>query len=59
MSPWEYLNRYRIHVASDLLASTNLPLSEVALQTGFQDQAYFCRVFKKYRGCTPSGLRVD
>lgn len=59
MSPWEYLNRYRIHVASDLLASTNLPLSEVALQTGFQDQAYFCRVFKKYRGCTPSGLRFD
>lgn len=59
LSPWEYLNRYRIHLACDLLVKTNLTLSEIALQTGFQDQAYFCRVFKKIRGCTPSELRTD
>ena len=57
MSPWEYLNRYRIQLACDLLVRTNLSLSEISSRTGFQDQAYFCRVFKKLKGCTPSALR--
>ncbi|MDD2405661.1 MAG: substrate-binding domain-containing protein [Sphaerochaetaceae bacterium] len=57
LSPWEYVNRYRIHLACDLLLHTNLPLSEISIKTGFQDQAYFCRVFKKLQGCTPSELR--
>ncbi|PKL13074.1 MAG: hypothetical protein CVV52_07480 [Spirochaetae bacterium HGW-Spirochaetae-8] len=57
MSPWEYLNRYRIQLACDLLVRTNLSLSEISGRTGFQDQAYFCRVFKKLKGCTPSALR--
>jgi AraC-like DNA-binding protein len=57
LSPWEYLNRYRIQLACDLLVRTNLSLSEISGRTGFQDQAYFCRVFKKLKGCTPSALR--
>ncbi|MHC1691601.1 MAG: helix-turn-helix domain-containing protein [Sphaerochaetaceae bacterium] len=59
MSPWEYLNRYRIQLACDLLIRTNLSLNEISFKTGFQDQAYFCRVFKKLKGCTPSELRMQ
>ena len=57
ISPWEYLNRYRIQLASALLASTGLSMGDVARETGFQDQAYFCRVFKKIKGISPRQLR--
>jgi DNA-binding LacI/PurR family transcriptional regulator/AraC-like DNA-binding protein/signal transduction histidine kinase len=57
MSPWEYLNRFRIEQSVCLLKETQLPLSEIAIRCGFQDQAYFCRVFKKLKGTTPTTVR--
>ena len=57
LSPWDYLNRYRVWLAGTLLRNTGMSVSEVAEATGFQDQAYFCRVFKKIRGYSPSRLR--
>lgn len=56
-SPWDYLNRYRIYLAMSLLRKTGMSVNQVAEATGFQDQAYFCRVFKKIRGYNPSKLR--
>lgn len=57
LSPWEYLSRYRIQLASELLTRTGLSISEIASSIGFQDQAYFCRVFKKIKGFPPGKLR--
>lgn len=57
ISPWDYLNRYRIQLSSELLVQTGLTINEIALKTGFQDQAYFCRVFKKIKGFPPGHLR--
>ena len=57
LSPWDYLNRYRVWLAGTLLRNTGMSVNEVAEATGFQDQAYFCRVFKKIRGYSPSRLR--
>ena len=57
ISPWDYLNRYRIQIASALLIGTAKPLSDIAEESGFQDQAYFCRVFKKIKGISPGQLR--
>ena len=57
LSPWDYLNRYRVWLACTLLKNTGMSVNEVAEATGFQDQAYFCRVFKKIRGYRPSRLR--
>ncbi|MGE4452971.1 MAG: helix-turn-helix domain-containing protein [Sphaerochaeta sp.] len=57
LSPWDYLNRQRIHLATKLLREKTLSINEVASQTGFQDQAYFCRVFKKIKGCAPGKIR--
>jgi len=57
LSPWDYLNRQRIHLATNLLKQSTLTINEVASQTGFQDQAYFCRVFRKIKGMAPTKVR--
>lgn len=59
LSPWDYLNRYRVWLAGSLLRNTGMSVNEVSEATGFQDQAYFCRVFKKIRGYSPSKLRTS
>ncbi len=58
ISPWDYLNRYRIQIASRLLLETGSSISEIASLTGFQDQAYFCRVFRKVKGFPPGNIRT-
>ncbi|AEV29768.1 transcriptional regulator [Sphaerochaeta pleomorpha str. Grapes] len=58
LSPWDYLNRHRMYLATKLLRQTGLSINEVASQTGFQDQAYFCRVFKKIKGYPPGSIRT-
>ena len=58
LSLWEYLNRYRIYLAIKMLLETNDTIYEVAEKSGFQDQAYFCRVFKKIYGIPPGKIRT-
>uniref|UniRef100_UPI003890A980 helix-turn-helix transcriptional regulator n=1 Tax=Treponema sp. TaxID=166 RepID=UPI003890A980 len=58
LSLWEYLNRYRIHIATKMLLETNDTIYEIAENSGFQDQAYFCRVFKKIYGVPPGKIRT-
>jgi len=53
----EYLNRLRIDEAKQLLRSTNLLAYEVMDRVGFQNYKYFCQVFKKSEGCSPSDYR--
>ena len=57
MSFKEYLNMRRIHVAKKLFVADNLNVSEACYQVGFNDQSYFCRVFRKLEGYTPSEFR--
>lgn len=56
-TPIEYLNYYRLERASYLLTSTDLPVTQVAMDCGFNDLSYFIRSFKKYRGITPKKYR--
>ena len=58
LSPWDYLNRHRVYLATGLLRQTTLTINEIAGRTGFQDQAYFCRVFKKIEGFPPGKVRA-
>ncbi len=57
LSMWEYLNRYRVSMAKKMILETNCTIYEAAEKTGFQDQAYFCRVFKKIYGVPPGKIR--
>ncbi|HIS78805.1 AraC family transcriptional regulator [Anaeromassilibacillus sp. An200] len=52
--PNEYLMRCRMNKAAALLEEGRLSVGEVASSTGFSDQLYFSRVFKKYMGIPPS-----
>jgi YesN/AraC family two-component response regulator len=53
----DYLNNVRIKVSKDLLISTNLSLLDISLYSGFEDQSYFTKVFKKIESCTPKEYR--
>jgi YesN/AraC family two-component response regulator len=57
MSPWQYLNRYRVAQAQKLLISTNHNVTEVASLVGIGDPAYFVRVFHKETGKSPQQYR--
>lgn len=52
-SPVEYINRYRLSKALDLLDSTNLSVTDICFQTGFHNVSYFIRRFQKSYGVTP------
>lgn len=54
MPPNEYLTRYRINKAAAFLKDGGLTVGEAAYSSGFADQLYFSRVFKKYMGMPPS-----
>lgn len=49
-----YLTRYRIHRAMELLRDCRLKVYEVAEQVGYRDIAYFSATFKKLVGMSPS-----
>ena len=57
ISPWDYLNRYRIMQAVERLRHTGDDVARVAHQVGFKDSAYFSRVFRKVTGSSPSAYR--
>ena len=52
-----YLNKYRINLAAIMLRETNYSISNIAEEVGFNDTAYFAKLFKKYMLHTPSGYR--
>lgn len=50
--------RMRISAAKDLLRSGRYRVKEVCSMVGFNDQAYFSRVFRKYEGVSPVDYRA-
>ena len=58
MSPIAYLNRFRISTACVLLRSSNMPIGEVANAVGVEDQLYFSRMFRKWKGISPRKYRA-
>jgi AraC family transcriptional regulator len=57
LRPHEYLLRRRIERSQELLSTSCLTLVEVALSVGFQTQAHFTTVFKRFVGETPHQWR--
>lgn len=52
-----YLQKYRIYRAMELLKNTDLRINEVAYKVGFQNPCYFTEQFKKVFNTTPSEIR--
>lgn len=53
----EYLTKIRTEKAKELLRKNQLSIYEISGAVGYSDHSYFCRVFKKAVGCTPSSYR--
>ncbi|MEM9888189.1 MAG: helix-turn-helix transcriptional regulator [Bacteroidota bacterium] len=56
-TPSQFLRNFRLQKAKDLLHNPNLNISEVAYEVGFNDPAYFTRVFSKAFGQSPNAYR--
>ena len=54
----DYRNGLRIREACRLLEETDLPITEIALECGFNNLANFNRCFRVTKGMTPSGFRA-
>lgn len=52
-TPVEYLNYYRIECAKEKLKESQLSITEIAYDCGFNDLSHFTKVFKKYTNMTP------
>ena len=59
VSPHQYVIRQRVEKARDLLASTDLPVGEVALVCGFAHQGHLARHFGRLVGVTPARFRRE
>lgn len=53
MSPLEYINKVKVEKAGEFLRNTEMSITEVALECGFENISYFIRIFKKYMQVTP------
>jgi len=53
LSPQAFIQRARLQAAAHLLRSETHSISQVAFRSGFSDQSYFTRQFKKFFGKTP------
>lgn len=53
-----YVRRLKLSKGKQLLLSTDLTISEIAYQTGYNDPKYFTRVFSAEFGASPKEMRV-
>lgn len=56
-TPHRYVLECRVRRAQELLAASDAPIAQVALNAGFSSQAHLTSVFKKYSGHSPAAFR--
>ena len=57
MTPGEFIKYLRLKAAARLLTTTQLNVSEIFYRSGFNNQSYFFREFKKKYNCAPKEYR--
>ena len=53
----QYLNGYRLNMATDMMRKEGVNISEIAPRCGFANPGYFAKIFKRYYGMTPTQFR--
>ncbi|WP_138755108.1 response regulator transcription factor [Paenibacillus sinopodophylli] len=53
----EYINKYRIGKAKEMLKETQLKVQDIARQVGYWETGYFYKQFKKYVGISPTDYK--
>ena len=59
MTPYDYVLQLRVKRAQQLLRSSNMPISNVALECGFGNQSHLTKHFRKKLGTTPMSYRKN
>ena len=57
MTPGEFIKNIRLKEAANLLATTRINVTEIFYRTGFNNQSYFFREFRKRYNCAPNEFR--
>ena len=55
----DYIIQAKVDAAKDLLARSDIPVSLIALEMGYDNFSHFTQIFKKICGVTPSDYRKD
>ena len=58
-SPIRYLTEWRMHIAENLLANTELGVAAVSRRVGYDSEEAFSRAFKRAHGLSPSHWRSN
>lgn len=58
VSPINYFIRLKVQKACQYIELTNLKLNEISMKLGFEEPAYFSRIFTKVMGLSPSAYRT-
>ncbi|HEU4837592.1 MAG TPA: AraC family transcriptional regulator [Pyrinomonadaceae bacterium] len=58
MTATNYIAERRIERAKKMLEETELPISEIALRSGFSSQSHFTTAFRRLAGATPKAFRA-
>lgn len=58
-SPMDYLIEYRVRTARKLLETTDLPVTQIAMECGFNSPSYFTKQFHRIYGKTPLACRKE
>ncbi len=56
--PMQYLAKWRMQIASELLTSGSANIARIAAEVGYESEASFSRAFKKMIGVSPSNWRL-
>lgn len=57
MTPFEFLNYYRLEKSTELLKENKLPITSIATNCGFNNSSYYSKLFFRFYHCTPREYR--
>ena len=57
ITPIEYVQRYRVNLAKQMLKDDERAIKNIAFDVGFSDSGYFSRIFKRITGVSPETFR--
>lgn len=58
MSISQYINRERINQAKLLIATSDMPVGDVAESVGYTNFSYFSKIFRQFENCTPREYKL-
>lgn len=53
----QYITNYKLKLVETRLLHSNMRINEIVMELGFTDESHLNRLFKKYRGMSPTEFR--